>query len=132
MAPSELKFELTETSKIKDTELATSLLQQLKRSGNSIALDDFGTGYSGLGHLQLYPFKTIKLDQSFVREIRQSATSYQLVLGSISMAKSLQLDLVAEGIETEDVAITLAELGCDYAQGYLFGKPKPLAEWLLQ
>ncbi len=80
--------------------------------------------------MQRYPFKTLKLDQSFVREILNSSLSFQLVSNSIDMAKSLHMNLVAEGIETEDIAYALAEMGCDYAQGYYFGKPKPLGELL--
>ncbi len=128
--PGEIKLELTETSLITNTALATRHLNELSRCGNSIALDDYGTGYSGLGHLQNYPFKVLKLDQTFVREIMNSSLSFQLVMNSIEMAKSLQLEIVAEGIETADIAEALSSMGCDYAQGYLFSKPQPLQEWL--
>jgi len=130
MPPAQLKLELTETSLITNPCLAHILLNDIKEYGNSIALDDYGTGFSGLDYVQRYPFKTLKLDQSFVREILNSSLSFQLVSNSIDMAKSLHMNLVAEGIETEDIAYALAEMGCDYAQGYYFGKPKPLGELL--
>ncbi|MGI9134059.1 MAG: EAL domain-containing protein, partial [Rhodoferax sp.] len=130
MPPDELKLELTETGLIEHRALAQEQLQRLCEFGNSIALDDYGTGYSGLEHLQSYRFKTLKLDQSFIREMLNSSLSFQLVMSSIDMAKSLLLDLVAEGIETEEIARILKLLGCDYGQGYLYSKPKPLAELL--
>lgn len=130
VVPGEIKFELTETSLITDATLASAHLDRLHADGNSIALDDYGTGYSGLGHLQSYPFKVLKLDQTFVREIMQSSLSFQLVMNTIEMAKSLHLEIVAEGIETYDIAAALAEMGCNYAQGYLFGRPQPLEAWL--
>ncbi len=130
MAASELKLELTESSLIKQPELARSQLRLLSDHGNSIALDDYGTAYSGLEYLQNYPFDTVKIDQRFVREMLNSSLSFQLVMSSIDMCKTLQLGVVAEGIETEEVARILKVIGCVYGQGYLFGRPKPLAEML--
>ena len=126
----EVKFELTETSLIANPTLANLQLSVLKSCGNVIALDDYGTGYSGLSHLKDYPFGVLKLDQTFVREILTSNLSLRLVANSIEMAKSLQMGLVAEGIESLDIANSLAEMKCDYAQGYYFGKPQPLSAWI--
>ena len=104
---SELKFELTETTLIENPELAQAQLKQLTDHGNSTMLDDYGIGYSGLGHLQRYNFKGIKLDQSFIKEMLHSKLSLQLVISSFEMAKKLQLDVVAEGIETKEIAQAL-------------------------
>lgn len=129
VAAKEVKFELTETSVISNPKLASLQLGVLHSYGNIIALDDYGTGYSGLSHLKDYPFGVLKLDQTFVREILMSSLSFQLVMNSIQMAKALKLGLVAEGIETDDIATALTEMGCDHAQGYLFGKPQTLDYW---
>lgn len=128
MKSEELKLELTETSLIENPDLAREQLKQLTDFGNAIVLDDYGTGYSGLGHLQKYHFKGIKLDQSFIREMVNSKLSLQLVMSSIEMSKTLQLDVVAEGIETEEMAQALKIMGCTYGQGFLFSRPKSLDE----
>ena len=128
--PEELKFELTETSLITNHALATVLLRELKDYGNLIALDDYGTGFANLEHLMHFPFNVLKLDQSFVREIMNSSLSFQLVMNSIDMAKSLHMEIVGEGIESPEVAHALAEMGCDYAQGFLYSKPLTLSDCL--
>ena len=130
--PQELKLELTESSLIKQPEQARTQLHQLARHGNSIALDDYGTAYSGLEYLQNYPFDTVKIDQSFIREMLNSSLSFQLVMSTIDMCKTLHLGVVAEGIETEELARILKVIGCGYGQGYLFSRPKPLAAILAQ
>jgi EAL domain-containing protein (putative c-di-GMP-specific phosphodiesterase class I) len=127
---SELKFELTETTLIENPELAHTQLRQLTEHGNAIILDDYGIGYSGLGHLQRYNFTGIKLDQSFIKEMLHSKLSLQLIISSIEMAKKLQLEVVAEGIETPEIAQALKMLGCTLGQGFLFSKGKPLDELL--
>jgi EAL domain-containing protein (putative c-di-GMP-specific phosphodiesterase class I) len=130
MAPAELKLELTESTLIQSPVLAQEQLAQLTDFGNSIALDDYGTGFSSLENLQTYRFHTLKLDQRFIREMLNSSLSFQIVISSIDMIRSLNMDVVAEGIETEELARVLTELGCEYGQGYLFGRPKPLAALL--
>lgn len=130
MPPEEFKFELTETSLIANHALASVLLRELKDYGNLIALDDYGTGFSNMEHLMHFPFNVLKLDQSFVREIMNSSLSFQLVMNSIDMAKSLHMKIVGEGIECPEVAYALAEMGCDYAQGYLYSKPLSLRDCL--
>ena len=130
MPAAELKLELTESTLIQSPVQAQAQLAQLTDVGNSIALDDYGTGFSTLENLQNYRFHTIKLDQRFIREMLNSSLSFQIVMSSVGLIHSLHMDVVAEGIESEDLARVLAELGCEYGQGYLFGRPKPLAALL--
>lgn len=126
MPAPELKLELTETVIINKPELALQLLAKLTESGSTLALDDFGTGHSGLDSLHRYPFGTIKIDRAFVSQMLTSPHSAKIVRASIELAHSLKMDVVAEGIETEDERLALLELGCDYGQGWLFGKPASL------
>lgn len=116
-----LKLELTESVVMHNPEQAARILARLKDLGIQLALDDFGTGHSSLSYLTRFPFDTIKIDQSLVRDTGEK----QLVLlrSIISMARDLGMTIVAEGIETEEDAEELAELGCDYAQSFLFGPP---------
>lgn len=130
MPPAEMQLELTESTLIKSPEQAQEQLLRMTELGNSIALDDYGTGFSTLENLQNYRFHTIKLDQRFIREMLNSSLSFQIVMSSIDLIGSLQMDVVAEGIETADLARVLTEMGCKYGQGYLFGRPKPLAALL--
>lgn len=131
IAPNEIKIELTESTLIQCRANAQRQLQMLTEFGNSIALDDYGTGFSSMENLQNYQFHTLKLDQQFIRKIQESSLSFQLVLSTLDMTRTLQIDSVGEGIETPEVARILGEMGCEYGQGYLFGKPAPL-EQLLQ
>jgi EAL domain-containing protein (putative c-di-GMP-specific phosphodiesterase class I) len=130
MPTAELKLELTESMLIQSPVQAQAQLAQLTDSGNSIALDDYGTGFSTLENLQNYRFHTIKLDQRFIREMLNSNLSFQIVMSSVNLIHSLRMDVVAEGVESEDLARVLTELGCEYGQGYLFGRPMPLAALL--
>jgi len=116
-----LKLELTESVVMHNPEQAARVLARLKDLGIQLALDDFGTGQSSLSYLTRFPFDTIKIDQSLVRDTGEK----QLVLlrSIIAMARDLGMTIVAEGIETEEDAEELAELGCDYAQSFLFGPP---------
>jgi EAL domain-containing protein (putative c-di-GMP-specific phosphodiesterase class I) len=123
MPAAELKLELTETIIINDPALALELLTQLTKSGSSLALDDFGTGHSSLEALHRYPIGTMKIDRSFISQMHTSKQSAKIVESSIKLAHSLNLDVVAEGVETEIERQTLVELGCEYGQGWLFGKP---------
>lgn len=123
MPASELKLELTETVIINNPELALQLLGRLTESGSTLALDDFGTGHSGLDALHRYPIGTMKIDRAFVSQMLSSPQSAKIVQSSIELAHSLKMDVVAEGIENEEERLALLELGCDYGQGWLFGKP---------
>ncbi len=126
MPPAELKLELTETVIINNSELALHLLNLLTDLGISLAIDDFGTGHSTLDTLNRYPIETIKVDISFISTMLTSVRSGEIVNSSISLAHSLGMDVVAEGIETEEVRNKLIELGCNFGQGWLFGKPSEL------
>ena len=126
MPASELKLELTETVIINNPELALQLLSKLIETGSTLALDDFGTGHSGLDSLHRYPIGTMKIDRAFVSQMLASPQSAKIVQASIELAHSLKMDVVAEGIETEDERLALLELGCDFGQGWLFGKPASL------
>jgi EAL domain-containing protein (putative c-di-GMP-specific phosphodiesterase class I) len=128
MAAAELKLELTETVMVEHPETALRILNQLTGLGCSLALDDYGTGYSGLDHLQRYPIATLKVDRAFTAPMLESAQSLEIVRSSIALAHSLGMNVVAEGIETGAVRDRLLELGCDFGQGWYFGKPAALQE----
>jgi EAL domain-containing protein (putative c-di-GMP-specific phosphodiesterase class I) len=102
-------------------------LRQLKSMGVQLAIDDFGTGYSSLSYLQRLPLNRVKIDQSFIREILTHAQPVPIVRAIIAMAHSLQMDVLAEGVEDEAQRTILLAEGCDQAQGYLFGRPMPAA-----
>ncbi|MFZ2300724.1 MAG: EAL domain-containing protein [Gallionella sp.] len=128
MPTTELKLELTETVMVEHPEIALRILNRVIELGSSIALDDFGTGHSGLDHLQRYPIGTVKLDRAFIAPMLESTQSMQIVQSSIDLAHSLGMNVVAEGIETRDVAEKLLEMKCDFGQGWHFGKPAALKD----
>lgn len=117
-----IDFELTESAFIDQGLHIKEQLQALKELGTTISMDDFGTGYASLGYLKDYPFDIIKIDKSFIMNMENSPQDKKLVLAIIAMAKSLQLRVVAEGVETVEILASLYEMECDYAQGYLFSK----------
>jgi EAL domain-containing protein (putative c-di-GMP-specific phosphodiesterase class I) len=119
----QLKLELTESIFINNPDQAFLLLSQLTTLGCSLALDDYGTGYSGLNSLQRYPIATMKIDQSFISTMLTSAQSNEIVRSSIMLAHSLGMNVVAEGIETEDIYLSLLDMKCDFGQGWYFGRP---------
>ena len=126
MPPTELKLELTENVIINNPEVALQLLMQLTELGSTLAIDDFGTGHSSLETLDRYPIGTLKIDRYFTSSMLASAQSGEIVNSSIQLAHSLGMDVVAEGIETEEVRRKLLELGCNFGQGWLFGRPAEL------
>lgn len=127
MDPAHLKLELTETIIIGRPEIAEQILRGLLEVGLSLALDDFGTGYSGLDHLQRYPIGTLKVDRAFISQILESKQSLEIVKATVQLGLSLGIDVVAEGIETEEEAQILRELNCEFGQGWHFGRPQPLS-----
>ncbi|KEO90375.1 hypothetical protein EH31_09810 [Erythrobacter longus] len=124
--PASLTLEVTETMlMVNDNDTARQVLSDLKRAGMKIALDDFGTGYSSLTHLRDFPIDIVKIDRSFVRVINSDHQSRLIVQAMIAMAQSLEIDVIAEGIETQVQRDLLALMGCRYGQGYLLGHPQP-------
>jgi diguanylate cyclase (GGDEF)-like protein len=128
LSASRLELEITESVFIDDFARALSVLMRLKAIGIDIALDDFGTGYSSLSYLQAFPFDRIKIDRSFVSELGMNARSDAIMRAIISMGKSLDISILAEGVETERQFEMLTEFGCNAVQGYLFGQPQPPQE----
>lgn len=125
LSPQYLEVELTERVMMDNTGEAIRMLLELKRIGIAIAIDDFGTGYSALSHLQQFPLTTLKIDKSFVRNIATSDTSLNLLHSIIGIAKSFNLKVVAEGVETEDQLSALGKMDCDELQGFLLSRPIP-------
>jgi diguanylate cyclase (GGDEF)-like protein len=124
--PSALKLEVTETILLgEDTGLVGGILTELHDAGIAIALDDFGTGYASLTHLRDFPIDVIKIDRSFLRDIHRKPASAVIVRAMIELAANLGIEVVAEGVETEEQADFLTEAGCTAAQGYLFGAAMP-------
>ncbi|MDR5781269.1 EAL domain-containing protein [Caballeronia sp. LZ065] len=128
LSPERLELELTESIIFADRERALNALGQVKALGVSIALDDFGTGYSSLGTLQSFSFDRIKLDRSFVCELARSKQAKAIIRAVLALGKSLDVPVLAEGIETHEQLLPLMEECCDEVQGFLFGKPIPLAQ----
>ena len=120
-----LVLELTESSFLKNAEVAIRTLGELKKMGIKIAIDDFGTGYSSLGYLKRLPIDILKIDKSFVCDVTTDADDAALVMAIITLAHNLNLKVVAEGVETEEQLRFLKLLKCDGWQGYLYGKPMP-------
>jgi len=121
--PHRLDVELTETALVNDTARARQVILALKRAGMTVTLDDFGTGYSSLSYLAEMTFDKIKIDRSFVRTLRDRPESIKIVDAILGLSRSLGVDTVAEGVETEEEALLLQKLGCKNGQGYLFGRP---------
>jgi EAL domain-containing protein (putative c-di-GMP-specific phosphodiesterase class I)/CheY-like chemotaxis protein/GGDEF domain-containing protein len=133
LQPASLCIEITESAAVNDTPETRERLQRLRRDGFRLALDDFGTGYASLSMLHRLPFDTIKIDQSFVRVMHAQTNAHELVHAIIAMARALDLELVAEGVETEQQATSLRSAGVDRLQGYLLARPMPehmLLDWL--
>jgi diguanylate cyclase (GGDEF)-like protein len=119
-----LKLEITESTAMENAEHTINILNQLKLIGVQLSIDDFGTGYSSLSYLQRLPFDTLKIDRSFVSSIGETGENSEIVQTIISLAKNLRMRVIAEGIETRGQLAVLANLGCDFGQGYLLSKPK--------
>jgi diguanylate cyclase (GGDEF)-like protein/PAS domain S-box-containing protein len=127
--PQLLELELTETILMHDAEAVTVALRELRRRGVSISIDDFGTGYSSLAYVKKFPVDRIKIDQSFVRNMTTDPNDAAIVRAVINLGHSLGIDVIAEGVENQDQVDILRAEGCEEAQGYLFAKPLPLAEF---
>jgi EAL domain-containing protein (putative c-di-GMP-specific phosphodiesterase class I)/CRP-like cAMP-binding protein len=121
--PSHIKLEITESMLMHQPEQAIAALHACKARGLSIAIDDFGTGYSSLSYLHKFPIDTLKIDRSFVSEMEEVPVSVEIIRSIIGLARQLAISVVAEGIENEQSAVLLHELGCQFGQGYTFFRP---------
>jgi diguanylate cyclase (GGDEF)-like protein/PAS domain S-box-containing protein len=126
ITPSRLKFELTESMLLDNIEHTIAIMNALRVVGIRFSLDDFGTGYSSLQYLKKLPLNQLKIDQSFVRDIATDSSDKAIIITIITMAKSMELEVIAEGVETEAQKKLLANYGCKHYQGYLFGRPVPI------
>jgi EAL domain-containing protein (putative c-di-GMP-specific phosphodiesterase class I) len=124
----QLGLEMTESSLIANTAATVGVLASLRRLGVSLHMDDFGTGYSSLSHLHRFPFDVLKIDRSFVHRMGSGEQTLQIVQTILELARVLGMDVVAEGIETEEQLSMLRTMGCRYGQGFLFARPLPAGE----
>jgi EAL domain-containing protein (putative c-di-GMP-specific phosphodiesterase class I) len=127
--PARLKLELTESMLVENVEEIIATMLTLKKTGIQFSMDDFGTGYSSLQYLQRLPLDQLKIDQSFVRDMAVDGGDHAIVQTIIAMAHSLKLDVIAEGVETEEQRQLLLNQGCAHFQGYLFSKPVPIEQF---
>lgn len=128
LEPQWLEIELTESLALNDIDFAVAQMKKLRELGVKLAMDDFGTGYSSLSYLQTLPITLLKLDRSFITDIEHDNIAYEIVASVIRIAKSKKIETIAEGIENNVQESILRMAGCDYAQGFLYGKPMPPEE----
>jgi len=126
--PKRLKLELTESMLVENIEAIIAKITAIKALWVQFSLDDFGTGYSSLQYLKRLPIDQLKIDQSFVRDLASDSNDRAIVQTIISMAKNMDLEVIAEGVETAEQQSILENKGCKNFQGYLFGKPMPITQ----
>ena len=129
-----INLELTETVLLEDLAIARPVLNDLAAYGVGIHIDDFGTGYSSLSYLAQLPVNTIKIDQEFVAQLSETDVSSRVIEAIVALGKAMQLEVVAEGVETEQQYAIVRRLGCDLVQGFFIAKPMPadqLAAWFV-
>jgi predicted signal transduction protein with EAL and GGDEF domain len=129
LAPNRLELEITEGVLMEDIARNMSLLSELKALGVRIALDDFGTGYSSLSYLRNFTYDKIKIDRSFIKDLGKDKNADSIIRAIIDMARSLDVMVTAEGVETFEQYRTLRDLHCDQIQGFYFGRPQPIPVW---
>jgi diguanylate cyclase (GGDEF)-like protein/PAS domain S-box-containing protein len=129
LAPGRLELEITESVLIDDLPRALAILRRLKALGVRIAMDDFGTGYSSLSNLQAFPFDKIKIDRSFISDLERNTQAATIVRAAIALGRGLNLPVVAEGVETQAQLDFLSNEACAEVQGYLLGRPLPIADY---
>jgi EAL domain-containing protein (putative c-di-GMP-specific phosphodiesterase class I) len=135
LSPARLELEITESSIMTDPARALRNLDALHALGVHLAIDDFGTGYSSLAYLKRLPVQTLKIDNSFVRNMMEDLQDELIVNSTIHLAHNMGLTVVAEGVENEALLVRLAEMGCDEAQGYFIGRPMAVVntdEWIVE
>jgi EAL domain-containing protein (putative c-di-GMP-specific phosphodiesterase class I) len=123
LAPENLKLEITESAIMEDAEGALSMLRRLKNKGIKLSIDDFGTGYSSLSYLQKFPVDTLKVDRSFISGMNLNEENVAIVRAVLVLAKSMGLEVVAEGVEEPEELNLLKGLDCEYVQGFYFSRP---------
>ena len=123
LSPHCLKLEVTETAMVENIDFAVEAMQNLKKLGLKLAIDDFGTGYSSLNYLHRLPLSSLKIDRSFVAQMEKGAENQEIIKTILSLAKSLNLETIAEGVETVSQISKLSELSCQLGQGFYFAKP---------
>jgi EAL domain-containing protein (putative c-di-GMP-specific phosphodiesterase class I) len=128
--PGCIELELTENVAMHHADNVLNTLRELKRIGVKLAIDDFGTGFSNLSYLQRFPFDRLKIDQSFVRGIENMPANKSIVQAIVSLARSLSLEVVAEGVETAAEYAQTSACACDEIQGYFHARPMPAADML--
>lgn len=124
-----IALEITEGLLLESNQGVAAELEAVRNAGMSISLDDFGTGYSSLAYLQRHPIDVVKIDRAFVRGLTVGSKNHALCRATVTMAHDLGIKVVAVGVETETERDLLRDAGCDFAQGYLFGKAVPPAEF---
>ena len=132
LQPERLEIEVTENVLIDDAARAMETLRELKTIGIKLALDDFGTGYSSLSYIMDFPFDRIKIDQSFVRALNDSKEARAIVRSVVSLGMALNINVIAEGVETPQERDILSNSGCEHIQGYLTGRPQSASDTILQ
>ena len=125
VAASQVHLEITERLLMGQPDNAKDTLSMCQNAGMSISIDDFGTGYSSLSYLHYFPIDTLKIDRSFVKDMLENESSLALVKSIIGLGKSLNMKIIAEGVENKEEGVKLKEMGCDMAQGYYFARPMP-------
>jgi EAL domain-containing protein (putative c-di-GMP-specific phosphodiesterase class I) len=132
LPPSQLIVEVTEGALLDNPELVRATLERLRSIGVGAALDDFGTGYSSLNYLHSLPLRMLKIDQAFVQELDKvgNTNSTTVVAAILALARALNIQVIAEGIETKVQLDALLAMGCEMGQGYLLGRPAPIEHWL--
>jgi EAL domain-containing protein (putative c-di-GMP-specific phosphodiesterase class I) len=128
LRPGMLGFEITENAAVANLAMARRFIEKLRDVGCDVKLDDFGTGLSSLSYLKELPVSGLKIDGSFVRGVLEDSRSRSVVTAVLGMARELDMETTAECVESQEVADQLAAMGVTYAQGYLYGRPRPLAE----
>ena len=128
LPPERLELEITESMVIRDVDRAINKMHELAAMGIRLSMDDFGTGYSSLAALKRFPIHTLKIDKSFVKEVTNNANGAAICSSIIALAHTMNLTVVAEGIETKEQLDFLLEKGCEIGQGYYFSEPLPASE----